>query len=223
MCTPFHRDQEGSEAMQTTRKHILSILKERGQVTVDELSQELGLTSVTVRHHLDILRGEGLITAPIAHRRRAPGRPKHVYALTEKASAFFPKRYGHLANLVLSEMYSRLSPDEVSQMMKHIGERIASQAILPDEGGFEARFAAAVEFLDGLGYMAHWERHDDGDYSLHIANCPYEQVARQNREICMIDATLLTCLLCTSPQRVSWIIQGDHQCTYTIRPPSETL
>ena len=50
--------------MQSTRERILNILKERGQATVDDLSQELGLTAVTVRHHLDILRGEGLIASP---------------------------------------------------------------------------------------------------------------------------------------------------------------
>jgi len=152
--------------MQATREHILNILKERGQVTVDELSQELGLTTVTVRHHLDILRGEGLVAAPLAHHRKAPGRPRYVYTLTEKASAFFPKRYDHLTNLVLSEVHSLLPPGEVDQMMQRIGEHIASQAVLPDGDDFEARLAASVEFLDGLGYMAHWERCGDSDYLL---------------------------------------------------------
>jgi predicted ArsR family transcriptional regulator len=207
--------------MQATRKHILDILKERGQVTVDELSQELDLTTVTVRHHLDILRGEGLIASPLAHRRKAPGRPRYIYSLTEKSSAFFPKRYDHLSRLMLSEVHSYLSPDEVDQMMKHIGERIASQAVLPDEDGFEARLAAVVEFLNELGYMARWERHDDNDYCLHIANCPYEQVARQDPKVCKIDVTLLTRLLGISPQRTSWAAQGDHRCTYAIQPPGE--
>jgi len=221
MCASFQRYQEGSETLQATREHILNILKARGQVTVGELSQELGLTTVTVRHHLDILRGEGLIAAPLAHRRKTPGRPKYVYTLTEKASAFFPKRYYHLASSVLDEICSRLSPDEVDQMMRRIGEHIASQVALPDGDGFEARLAAAVEFLDELGYMAHWERHDDGGYLLHITNCPYEQVVRQNRKVCTIDATLLTCLLGASPQRISWAAQGDHRCTYAIHPPGE--
>ena len=152
--------------MQITRERILNILKERDQVTVDELSQELSLTTVTVRHHLDILRGERLVAAPIVHRRKSPGRPQYIYALTEKASTFFPKRYDHLTNLILREARSRLSPDEMNQMMKRIGEHIASQAVLPGEGDFEARLAATVEYLNGLGYMARWERHDDDDYLL---------------------------------------------------------
>jgi len=214
-----HRYREGK--MQVTRERILSILKEHDQVTVDELSRELGLTTVTVRHHLDILRGEGLVAAPVVRRRKSPGRPQYTYTLTERASTFFPKRYDHLASLILNEVHLRLSPDEVDQMMKNIGKHIASQAILPDGGGFEARLAAAIEFLDELGYMARWERHDDNGYLLHIANCPYEQVARQDHKVCTIDVTLLTHLLGVSPQRISWAAQGDHHCTYAIRPPDE--
>ena len=202
--------------MQITRERILNILKERDQATVDELSQELGLTAVTVRHHLDILRREGFIAAPLVHRRKSPGRPQYTYTLTEKASAFFPKRYAHLASLVLSEVHARLSPAEVDQMMKRIAERIASQAILPDEGDFEARLAAAVEFLDALGYMARWEHHNDGDYLLHVDNCPYEQVARQDRKVCAIDQALLAHLLGLSPQRISWSARGEYRCTYII-------
>ncbi|MDY7078731.1 MAG: ArsR family transcriptional regulator [Chloroflexota bacterium] len=209
--------------MQATRERILNILKERDQVTVDELSQELDLTAVTVRHHLDILRGEGLVSAPLVRRGKGPGRPKHIFTLTEQASAFFPKKYGHLASMILGEVQACLPPDEVDQMMKRIGERIASQADLPDENNLEVRLAATTEFLDELGYMARWERGDDDkDYLLHIANCPYEHVAHQHKEICKMDWTLLTSLLGTVPQRVSWAAQGDHQCTYLIRPPDET-
>jgi len=207
--------------MQDTRERILDILKERNQATVDELSRELGLTAVTVRHHLDILRGEGYIAAPIVRRRKTPGRPQYAYTLTEKAGAFFPKRYDQLTSLVLDELRSCLSAAEVDQMMKRIGERIASQVTFSDADDFEARLVAVVEFLDGMGYMARWERRDDGDYWLHIANCPYEQVASQHDEVCTMDLRMLTCLLGRSPRRISWTARGDHQCTYVIHPPVE--
>jgi DeoR family suf operon transcriptional repressor len=204
--------------VQSTREHILNILKENGQATVDDLSRGLGLTAVTVRHHLDILRREGLVAAPLVCRRKTPGRPQYVYTLAEKASTFFPKRYEHLASLILDEIRSYLSPAEVDQLMKRIGERIASKATLPAEGDFKTRLTVAVEFLDDLGYMARWERRHDGDYLLHIINCPYERVANQDDEVCKMDLALLTSLLGTSPQRISWSAQGDTQCTYVVRP-----
>jgi predicted ArsR family transcriptional regulator len=205
--------------MQATRERIMNILKERGQVTVDELSYDLGLTAVTVRHHIDILRGEGLVAAPVARRRKAPGRPKHVYALTEKASAMFPQRYSHLLSQILDEVRVRFSPGEVGQMMKRIGERMADQADLRATD-FRARLAAAVEFLNSLGYMARWERGDDDDYLLYIVNCPYEQVSRQDHDICAMDVAMLTRLLGTAPRRITSAAEGDHQCTYVIQPPA---
>ena len=207
--------------MQDTRERILGILKERNEATVDELSRELGLTAVTVRHHLDILRGEGYIAPPIVRRRKTPGRPQYAYILTEEASSFFPKRYDHLAKLMLDDLRSCLSSAEIDQMMKRIGERVASQAGLSDEGSFENRVAAVVEFLDELGYMARWEKGDQDEYLLHIANCPYEQVASEHTEICRADMSMLTSLLGTPPRRVDWAAGGDHQCTYAIRPPGE--
>ncbi|MBN1977145.1 MAG: ArsR family transcriptional regulator [Anaerolineae bacterium] len=200
--------------MQVTRERILNILKEHGQATVDALSEELGLTAVTVRHHLDILRGEGLVAAPSIHRRKTPGRPQYVYTLADEADSFFPKRYRHLSNLILDEIRAYLSPAEVEQMMQDIGKRIASQANVPTKNGFENRLIAATKFLNELGYMARWEQHDNGDYLLHIANCPYEEVSKQDQQVCMIDMTLLTHLLGVSPERISWSAQGDQDCSY---------
>jgi DeoR family suf operon transcriptional repressor len=206
--------------VQSTRERILNILKQRGQATVDELSQELALTAVTVRHHLDILRGEGLIAPPLTRRRKTPGRPQYAYALAEKASGFFPKRYDHLAQLILDEVRACLPSEEVEQMMKRIGERIASTAAFSPSASLEARLTTAVDFINNLGYMARWESDGDG-YLLHIVNCPYEHVSLHDDEICSIDHTLLTHLLGVPPERTSWSAHGDSHCTYAIRSTDE--
>jgi predicted ArsR family transcriptional regulator len=207
--------------MQATRERILHILKERGQATVDDLSRELGLTTVTVRHHLDILRGDGLVSAPYTQRCKAPGRPKHVYTLAEESSHVFPKRYAHLAHQIIAEMRLHFSPGGMAQIMQRIGERIAAQAELPNGGNFEARFTTAVQFLDELGYMTHWEKQSGGKYLLHIANCPYEKVSQRDHEVCLMDETLLTILMGETLQRISWSAAGDRQCTYAIHPPAQ--
>ena len=78
--------------MQDTRQKILDHLKTHGEATVEELREWLGgITAVTVRHHLDVLRRDGLVDAPTVERRDTPGRPRYVYTLTEKASRYFPR------------------------------------------------------------------------------------------------------------------------------------
>jgi predicted ArsR family transcriptional regulator len=205
--------------VQVTREHILRILKERDWATVDELSREIGLTPVTVRHHLDILRGDGLVAAPVVRRRNAPGRPQHVYTLTDTASSHFPKKYDDLASLLLREMRSRLSLAEMDQIMVTIGERIAEQAVLPPLGDFGSRLSAAVDFLNEQGYLVRWERADAGKYVLHVANCPYERVVADYEGVCAIDMALLTRLLGTTPTRVQSFARDDRQCTYELSSP----
>ena len=82
--------------MQTTRQHILEVLRTQGDCTVGEIvdalckDRQIEITAVTVRHHLSVLREDGLIDTPQMRHRDAPGRPCHVYALTQKAAALFP-------------------------------------------------------------------------------------------------------------------------------------
>jgi predicted ArsR family transcriptional regulator len=204
--------------MQATRERILNILKERGDATVKELSGTLDLTTVTVRHHLDTLRRENFVAAPTVRHRKAPGRPQHVYALTEDASDFFPKRYEPLIGLLLDELRARLPQDEVDDLMVSIGRTIADEVAIPPDTDLEERISIVVDFMDERGYMARWEGSHNGDYRIHVANCPYESVARRHAEVCQIDQAFLTELLDPSLAKIKRIPDPPHECTYVIRP-----
>lgn len=208
--------------MQATREHILTILKENGEATVSELSEFLGLTTVTIRHHLDTLRREGLVAAPFVRHRKAPGRPQHVYTLTKDASQFFPKRYQQLINMLFEEIQQHISKVELHHIMKQIGKRMADQVPLPTDSDFEEQLTAVVEFLDEQGYMANWELNENEDYLIHIANCPYENVARQHPIVCAIDRAFLIHLLGPSIRRIERAAQEQSLCTYLVHPPSGT-
>lgn len=204
--------------MQATRERILKILKERGQATVKELSEALDLTTVTIRHHLDTLRREDLVAAPDVRHRKAPGRPQHVYALTEEASDFFPKRYERLIDFMFDEIRSHFSDEDVEEMMSRIGKRIASGVTIPESADLEERVVVAANFMDERGYMADWEKTAEGNYLIHVANCPYEGVARRHQEVCRIDQTLLIELLGTSFDEIRRATSPPRHCVYVITP-----
>src|SRR5260221_14594908 len=106
--------------MQQTRREILEVLHERGEATVDELVEALKtrinheITAVTVRHHLDVVRSEGLVQRPEIRRRNAPGRAQHVYALSERALEQSPNNYQNLAANVLTQIKTMLLPGEIN-------------------------------------------------------------------------------------------------------------
>lgn len=206
--------------MQATRERILKILKERGQATVKELSEALDLTTVTIRHHLDTLRRENLVAAPTVRHRKAPGRPQHVYSLTQDASDFFPKRYEPLIDLVFDELRSQLSTEQFRHITERIGKRIAADAEVPADSDLRERVALAADFLDERGYMARWEETATGEFLIHIANCPYEGVSRSHEEVCNIDLTVLSELLRMPRTHIDRSIGRQRRCTYLVQPAS---
>jgi len=202
--------------MQETRQRILEILKVHGQATVSELSEALGLTAVTIRHHLEVLHGQGLIAPPHTRRRQGPGRPQHVYRLAEEAGRLFPKGYDRLVEAVLTELETRLAPEEMEDLVTGIAERMAAVAQLPVDGGLPTRLEATLEFLNSLGYLASAEKGEDGRYRLYVTNCPYEQVARRHPQPCRIDERMIARLLGVSLERLEWIAAGNDRCTYLL-------
>jgi predicted ArsR family transcriptional regulator len=209
--------------MQQTRRDILDILRLRGQATVDELVDDLArrrghITSVTVRHHLNRLQEEGLVTAAELRRRNSPGRPQHVYNLTPQAEAHFPNNYQRLISGLLNELRRTLPPDGVNVLLEGVAQQWASEL---DVNGmpFEQRMDAAVDYLNGQGYRASWENSDEG-VILHTTNCPYHLVNDQSVSLCDMDMRLIASLAGGVPRRLSRMKAGDESCSYLIPSPS---
>jgi len=201
---------------QETRQKILDYLKERGPATVDELAGMLELNSVTVRHHLDILRGKELIADPVVRHRNKPGRPQYAYGLSEKASGSFPKNYCELAAKLLEEVKSSAPPGGVNVIFEGVANRLAASAPkCPGDVPAPERLERAVSFLSDHGYVASWQE-SAGGYLLHTCNCPYEALAKQNPELCAMDLTLAGNLLGGTVERVSRMLDGAASCSYRL-------
>lgn len=210
--------------MQETRRFILEILRERGQATVDDIVHELqrrrgSITAVTVRHHLNILQKEDLITSPELKRRNTPGRPQHTYTLTEKAKDLFPNNYQRLAAGLLEELQKHLPPDGVNVILEGVATQMAADAGIPDLP-LQERMALVVDYMTAHGYEAYWETTEQG-YLLHTSNCPYHQVAQANPTLCEMDMRLVSSLLGVVPRRVTHRAVGDSTCSYFIPLSSE--
>jgi predicted ArsR family transcriptional regulator len=206
--------------MQQTRRHILEILKERKDATIDEIVSDLTdrigrITAVTVRHHLEILRGDGLVAAPTVRRRNAPGRPQYVYGLTERAADFFPNNYQGLATNLIEQMKEQLPLVQVNQILEGVADHMATAAMIPD-APLEVRLDHTVAYLNENGYAAEWSKDGEG-MVLSIANCPYEQVSCNNPELCRMDKSLIDRLVGAPTQRISWRLENDRElCSYFI-------
>jgi predicted ArsR family transcriptional regulator len=206
--------------MQQTRRHILDILKEYGEATVDDIVTELQkrrgkeITAVTVRHHLTRLQTDNLITSPQMRHRNTPGRPQHIYTLTEKAFGQTPTNYQYLADHLLQTLREQMPADGVNVILEGVARRMADDADIPALP-LPQRLNFVVDYLNRQGYHAHWEQVATG-YILHTSNCPYHAVAETDQTLCEMDLRLVSTLLGVVPRRLSHIMSGDAACTYSI-------
>jgi DeoR family suf operon transcriptional repressor len=211
--------------MQQTRRYILEILRDRGEATVDELVNELkariqhNITAVTVRHHLDILRSDNLVTAPSVRRSGAPGRPQYVYSLTDKALDTFPNNYQQVMGALVEQLKETLGAPQVNVIFEGVADRMLSEVqktnpslhLIP----IADRLDHAVQYLNGNGYEAQWEQ-ADGGFILRTRNCPYQKVSHEHGELCSMDMRLIAGLLGVVPRNLGRIAQDEDTCTYLI-------
>lgn len=172
--------------MQNTRQLILEILKRDGEVTVQDLSRELKLTSVTVRHHLEILRSQGYITEPEVQRSNTPGRPRYVYRLAQTAVDLFPNNYRGLASALLESVCSYAEPAQREALLEESAQRLVAQlGPLPENR--VARLGTLMTRLKHLGFQAEWKIESEGNERIIVCNCPYAAVSQTCPEVCHID------------------------------------
>jgi predicted ArsR family transcriptional regulator len=205
--------------MQETRQFILDILRERGEATVDEIVTDLQkrrgvITAVTVRHHLDRLQKDRLITTPQLRHRSAPGRPQHVYTLTEAARELFPNNYQPLAHHLIEQITSQFPPRQVNVILDGVADRMAIEANIP-ESPLTERLDRVVDYLNQHGYGARWEKHPDG-YLLQTTNCPYHHISQSNQVLCEMDMRLVASLLGITPRLLGRMSGGAETCSYLI-------
>jgi predicted ArsR family transcriptional regulator len=203
--------------MQKTRQRIIEYLKQHDTATVDELSTALdNLTAVTVRHHLDVLRSDGLVAPPEVLHRNSPGRPKYLYSLTDKAESLFPNNLGTLTVTLLDEISESFSEPELEHVLEGVADRmVATFEPGPVSEPFEDRLNRVVEHLTEHGYEATWERTPEG-FVLHTENCPYSGVVEVHAGLCLLDLGYVSGLLGRPPERLAHILDGNTSCSYLV-------
>ncbi|MEM6526735.1 MAG: winged-helix domain-containing protein [Chloroflexota bacterium] len=214
--------------MQKTRQQILNILNHHGRATVQEIVDELcevrdeSITAVTVRYHLKELRKRQLITAVDTSTRSKPGRPQHVYELTEQAHTHLPSNYRHLTNRLLNQLQQQLRPPTINVIFEGIAMEMAAEAHIDelDQLSTGERFRAITAYLTDQGYEAEWEETPEG-YLLHTSNCPYHDIVSGNDHLCEMDMQLITLLAGAVPRRLSLVSCGETTCSYFF--PHEVL
>jgi len=203
--------------MSNTRDKVLKTLLSRQRSTINELSESVGISPISVRHHINKLEALGFVS--FVEERHGVGRPRNIYFLTEKGLEQFPTRYLRLTIRLLQQLKETLPKKMVgelfSQMAGEIATDFASDLDLEDLP-IEKRLDIARDLLNAEGFTMEWES-KDGSYYIHEVNCPYHHVGQSHPEVCAVDETLISTLLSVPIKKVKCILDGDSYCTYVVQ------
>lgn len=203
--------------MQDTRRKILQLLKLKGGMTADELSQTLKITSMGVRRHLITLERDGLIQYKTEQ--RGMGRPSYVYALTELGDELFPRTYPQLVNSFLDAVKALDGDKGLERIFRKRTEWLEAQyrARLNDKD-LEAQVKGLAQIRTEEGYMASFEKLDENTFILREHNCAICQIARHCSQACSYEVELFRRVFKGAEvAREKHIMRGDLTCTYVIR------
>ena len=203
--------------MPESRRQILLALKEKGELTADDLATMLEISAVAVRRHLDNLKHSGLIEYQEV--RQGMGRPSYVYSLTDKTDHIFPRNYEELAQDVLDTIRDLYGQDAVDAIFDRRFEKIKEIYQKKVDGQtLQERLDQLVSLRQQDGYMAQWQHNDDGTFVMTERNCPIQSVAANGCSVCAQDLQLFVELLDADVARQDNLVQGDNACSYQITP-----
>lgn len=199
-----------------TKTRLLELVKRHGPQTAQDLAARLEVSIPAARRHLCDLQEQGLLEAR-TERPGGRGRPQHVFALTERGEAAFPKTYSSLCVDVLRHIEALYGEDAVLQVLSARNAEIAArlQPELPLDRPLGERVQALVARLNEHGFDAAAGQEGEG-WTFTQHNCPNLTVARHYAQLCAAELSLYTELLQVPIRRETRIACGQGRCHYRV-------
>lgn len=178
-----------------TRLEILEHLL-RMELSSQDLSERLGVTSAAVRQHLTTLEALGLVV-----RRKVvtqPSRPTYLYRASPQGMRVFPKRYDTLLAEMIAVLAERQGAGVVEATITAAAQRVAERApTAVMRAGRPERWQRLVEWLEAeFAWQADVVEEPDAAHRLTIHQCPFQDLSRHQPDVCGVFFGALIRTLC---------------------------
>ncbi|PIW61639.1 metalloregulator ArsR/SmtB family transcription factor [Shewanella sp. CG12_big_fil_rev_8_21_14_0_65_47_15] len=204
--------------MKTTDK-IIQLLKLHGPLTAKTLAEELALTTMGVRQHLQALEEAGDVD--IEDRVEGRGRPTRYWGLTEQSRTHFADRHGELTVQLLDSVKMIFGDRGLDQLIDYREQSALLQysAAMLGVTDIPTRLAILAQLRSDEGYMATMEQ-VDGVYFLLENHCPICAAATHCLNFCRSELQLFQQLFADIAvvSREEHIVEGARRCAYRILP-----
>jgi predicted ArsR family transcriptional regulator len=197
---------------------LLFLLKTRGPQTAADLGIRLQITPEAARQQLLRLTDEELVYAKSEV--RGVGRPAQVYYLAPAAQRRFPDTHAELTAQLIDEIREVLGEDALEKLIRvrETGTRKRYEALLSGEQSLARKIARLAEIRNKEGYMATWEKEEEGSYLLVENHCPICAAASACTGFCRSEQAIFEYVLGRNVrvERIEHLLAGARRCAYRI-------
>ena len=212
--------------MEQTRDAVTRLLQEQGASTAADLASEIGVSTGSIRRHMDIMVAEGLLDTELVRQQR--GRPVTRYSLSEAGeeetsgasySRLLDRIYPALASLNTDEVSGRDGAELVNLLFDRVGASMAREhAPRVTSEVFDDRIQQVTATLHEEGILELVESRDDL-VVLRNTTCPVRSCAEGNHAMCESDRGAIEALIGMPVVQASTVASGGDACEYVAQRP----
>lgn len=204
--------------MKTTDK-IIQLLKVHGELNAKTLADELGITTMGVRQHLQAL--ENTEEVIYTDRKVARGRPARYWSLTTKSHSSFDDRHEELTVQLIDSVREIFGECGLDDLITHREQTAfnAYQSALQDCISLQEKLETLARLRSDEGYMATIQK-EGNSYWLLENHCPICAAASHCLNFCRSELSLFQQLFQEQAEitREEHIIEGARRCAYRVKP-----
>ena len=190
------------------------LLKNKGGLTLDELSGYLKITRNAVRQHVAALENNGIVTQGVT--RPSGGRPEQLYVLTDEGKEFFPRNYSWFAQLMVESITQESGVAGLRERLGAMGVGVAQQLLSQNSAlkTREQKVEKLSEVMEMLGYSSRSSTVDGDASTIEADNCIFHNLAMKKPEICQFDLALLSTFTDSTVNHEECMAKGGNVCRF---------
>jgi len=213
--------------VEQTRDAVIRLLQEHGASTAADLAKDIGVSTGSIRRHMDIMVAEGLLDTELVRQQR--GRPVTRYTLSEAGeeetsgasySRLLDRIYPALASMTADEVSGLDGGDLAELIFDRVGASMArDHAPRITAEVFDERVQQVTDALQEEGILELVERRNDL-VVLRNTTCPVRSCAEGNHAMCDADRGAIEALLGLPVVQASTVASGGDVCEYVVHRPA---
>ncbi len=199
-----------------TETQIILIIKEKGEQSLQQLSEELKISKMGVLNHIKRLEEKGFIRR--IQKKGKVGRPYFLFSLTEDSKENLASSSSWMLNGLISYLKDTGNGSLVEDFLRERYDQIRLEyEKRMSHLKRDMRLNELVRIRESENYFPILREASQGTYELQEFNCPIYQISRHFGVACGLETKLFSSVLDMDVESTHRQVDGHGVCRFLIR------